>query len=85
MAADPTERVNAPVSRGELERRWTAIRAAMEAAGVDVLVTQCNNDHMGGYVRYLTDIPAVNGYPFSVVFPREGTISVVVTGHSRTT
>jgi Xaa-Pro aminopeptidase len=74
------ERVHTPVSDGELERRWAAIRAAMEERGIDVLVAQNTNDHMGGYVKYLTDVPAVNGYPLTVVFPREDAMSVVTHG-----
>jgi Xaa-Pro aminopeptidase len=77
---DMRERVHTPVSDGELERRWAAVRAAMEAAGIDVLVAQNTNDHMGGYVKWLTDVPAVNGYPLTVIFPREDAMSVVAHG-----
>ena len=35
----------------------------MEREKIDVLLMQNNNDHMGGYVRYFTDMPATNGYP----------------------
>jgi Xaa-Pro aminopeptidase len=41
---------------------------------------QNNNDHMGGYVRYFTDMPAVNGYPNTVVFPRDDDMTVVTQG-----
>ena len=68
--ADESERLNAPISTKELERRWTAIRKAMESQHIDVLVMQNNNDFMGGYVKYFTDLPATNGYALSVVFPR---------------
>ena len=67
-----SERLNTPISTAELERRWKAVRTAMEAAKIDVLLMQNNNDHMGGYVRWFTDIPATNGYPQTVVFPRDG-------------
>ncbi|MDB5572287.1 MAG: Xaa-Pro aminopeptidase [Hyphomicrobiales bacterium] len=70
------ERINTPISNGELERRWKLVRARMEAQGVDVLVMQNNNDFMGGYVKYFTDIPATNGYPFTVVFPRDDEMTV---------
>ena len=72
-------RVNAPVSDAELERRWTAVREAMTAEGIDVLVVQNNSGETGGYVRWLTDVPA-SYYPTSVVFPREGLMSVVAHG-----
>ena len=32
---------------------------------------QNNNDHMGGYTKYVTDAPATNGYPNTVIFPRD--------------
>jgi Xaa-Pro aminopeptidase len=41
---------------------------------------QNNNDHMGGYVKYFTDIPAGNGYPVTVVFPRDDLMTVVMQG-----
>lgn len=75
-----SERLNTPVSTAELERRWKAVRAAMAEAKIDVLLMQNNNDHMGGYVRYFTDMPATNGYPNTVVFPREDDMTVVCQG-----
>jgi Xaa-Pro aminopeptidase len=75
-----SERLNTPISTVELERRWAAVRAAMELRGIDVLVAQGNNDHMGGYVRWLCDLPATNGYPLTVVFPREDAMTVVMPG-----
>jgi len=74
------ERLNAPISTAELERRWAAVRASMKRAGIDVLVLQNNNDHMGGYVKYFTDLPATNGYPIGVVFPADDLMSVVCQG-----
>ena len=75
-----SERLNTPISTAELERRWKLVRAAMDAAKIDVLLMQNNNDHMGGYVRYFTDMPATNGYPNTVVFPRDDEMSVVCQG-----
>lgn len=60
--------IETPISTAELERRWAAARAAMADAGVDVLVMQATNDWLGGCVKWLTDIPATNGYPRSVAF-----------------
>lgn len=77
---DPTSRLNEPVSAAELQRRWTALRTAMEKAGVDVLLMQGNNDHMGGYVRYVIDQPSTNGYPVTVIFPRDDDMTVVRQG-----
>jgi Xaa-Pro aminopeptidase len=75
-----SERLNTPISTAELERRWQLVRTAMEAAKIDVLLMQNNNDHMGGYVRYFTDMPATNGYPNTVVFPRDDDMTVVCQG-----
>ena len=75
-----SERLNRPISSAELERRWAAVRAAMAAGKIDVLLLQNNNDHMGGYVKYFTDMPAANGYPVTVVFPRDDRMTVVGQG-----
>ncbi len=74
------ERINSPISSAELERRWRAVRAAMAERHIDVLLMQSNNDFMGGYVKYFTDIPATNGYPVTVVFPADDRMSVVGQG-----
>src|SRR5579863_4362262 len=75
-----SERVNHPIPDRELERRWALIRKAMEERGVDVLLAQANNDFMGGYVKYLTDLPATNGYWQTVIFPRDGPMTVIGQG-----
>jgi Xaa-Pro aminopeptidase len=77
---NPSERLNTPISTAELERRWSAVRKAMEAEKVDVLLMQNNNDHMGGYVKYFTDLPATNGYPNTVVFPRDDGMTLINQG-----
>jgi Xaa-Pro aminopeptidase len=78
--ADETERLNMPISTAELERRWKTVRKAMEAQGVDVLVMQNNNDFMGGYVKYFTDLPATNGYALTVLFPRDEDMTMIGQG-----
>ena len=75
-----SERLNTPISTAELERRWKLVREAMTREKIDVLLMQNNNDHMGGYVRWFTDIPATNGYPNTVVFPRDDEMTVVCQG-----
>ncbi len=75
-----SERLQTPISTTELERRWAAIRAAMERDKIDVLLMQNNNDYMGGYVKYFTDLPATNGYPLTVVFPRDDLMTMVSQG-----
>jgi Xaa-Pro aminopeptidase len=75
-----SDRLQTPISTAELERRWAAIRAAMERAKIDVLLMQNNNDYMGGYVKYFTDLPATNGYPITIVFPRDDLMTLVSQG-----
>src|SRR5277367_3151476 len=74
------ERLQTPISTAELERRWAAVRAAMERDKIDALLMQNNNDYMGGYVKYFTDLPATNGYPLTVVFPRDDLMTMVSQG-----
>jgi Xaa-Pro aminopeptidase len=74
------ERLNGPISTAELERRWAAVRAAMAEARVDALVMQANNDWMGGYVKWFTDVPATNGYPATVIFPADERMTVIGQG-----
>ena len=74
------DRVNAPIPTRELERRWLAVRSAMEQAGIDVLLTQANQDFMGGYVKWFTDLPATQGYTEIVVFPRDAGMTLIGQG-----
>ncbi len=78
--ADPSDRINTPIPTWELERRWSATRQAMADRRIDVLLMQNNNDFMGGYVKYFTDVPATNGYPVTVVFPRDDRMTVIGQG-----
>jgi Xaa-Pro aminopeptidase len=74
------QRVNTPISSQELERRWTAVRKAMAERKIDALLMQNNNDHMGGYVKYFSDVPAGNGYPLTVVFPKDEGMTLINQG-----
>ncbi len=58
-----------PISTRELERRWAAVREVMKRHKVDFLLIQNSEDYLGGYVKWFTDMPAVHGYPVSVIFP----------------
>lgn len=73
-------RVRFPVALEELERRWAAVRAAMDEAGLDVLVAHNHVQGLGGYVRWLCDLAAADGYPVTVLFPREGSMTVIAHG-----
>jgi Xaa-Pro aminopeptidase len=75
-----SERLLNPISDAELQRRWAATRREMAERGIDALVLQSNNDWLGGYVKWFTDIPAVNGYPRTVVFHAKDDMTVVDMG-----
>jgi Xaa-Pro aminopeptidase len=74
------ERLFNPVSDAELDRRWTAVRKAMSDHGVDALIVQSNNDWLGGHAKWLTDHPATNGYPKTVVFHADDWMTIVDMG-----
>jgi Xaa-Pro aminopeptidase len=63
-----TDALITQTSTAELERRWSLTRAAMNELGVQALVMQGRDDWLGGYVRWFTDIWAVNAYPRTVIF-----------------
>ena len=67
-------------SLAELERRWAAVRTIMRDAGLDALVMQGRDDWLGGYVRWFTDIWAVNGYPRTVIFYANRPMTIVEMG-----
>ncbi len=69
------------VSSQEIERRYSAVRAAMEEEGVDALLV-CGNQYSGfeGAVRYLSGFEIVHRYAYvlvplvgecDLIFPRE--------------
>ena len=65
------ERVIRPISDEELERRWKAVREVMKGKKVDFLLIENNNDYLGGYIKWFTDVPAFHAYPVSAIFPVE--------------
>lgn len=69
-----------PISMSELDRRWAITRTLMTAHGIDALVMQAREDWMGGYVRWFSDNPAMNGYPRTVVFYADAPMTVVEMG-----
>jgi Xaa-Pro aminopeptidase len=75
-----TERIPTRISDQELQRRWNATRAAMAARNIDALIAQSSNDWLGGAVKWLTDIPATNGYPRTAILHRTGGITMVEMG-----
>ena len=69
-----------PISKRELERRFKAVREAMEKEKLDCLIMQNNNQFLGGYTRYFTDIPAVNSYTMTVIFPLNTDMTIISHG-----
>jgi Xaa-Pro aminopeptidase len=72
--------VRKEISKQELQRRWKAVRKAMEKDKLDCLIMQNNNQHLGGYTRYFTDIPAHCGYTQTVIFPLNGDMTMISHG-----
>ena len=80
MTEEQREVLTLGVSDQELERRWQAARARMKDEKIDALVMQDSNEHLGGYVKWFTDISARNGYPMSVVFPVDDLMTTIISG-----
>jgi Xaa-Pro aminopeptidase len=68
------------ISTQELERRWKEARTRMKGEGIDFLVMQNDNEWLGGYVKWFTDIPARNGYPMTVIFPIDEEMTTITCG-----
>ena len=77
---DPKHRVPEPISTHELERRWREVREAMGYQHIDFLVMQNDNEWLGGYVKWFTDIPARNSYPMTVIFPMDDEMTTITVG-----
>lgn len=70
-------RIRKPISDAELNRRWEEVRALMKKNDLDIVFTQGNNMHLGGYVRWFTDIPAEFNFHMTVMFPKDGKMSLI--------
>jgi Xaa-Pro aminopeptidase len=80
MSSIAEARITTAISDAELQRRWSAVRAAMAAQNLDAIVVQDNNDWLGGGVKWLTDIPANNGYPRTVLFFADRPMTIIEMG-----
>jgi len=71
------------VSRQEIERRYAAVRAAMDSAGLDAIVV-CGSEYSGfeGAVTYMSGFQIVHRYAY-VLLPREGQPSIVFPAEAR--
>jgi Xaa-Pro aminopeptidase len=77
---DPKQILTESISTQELERRWKEIRQKMREEGIDFLMMQNDNEWLGGYVKWFTDIPARNGYPMTVIFPIDDEMTTITCG-----
>jgi Xaa-Pro dipeptidase len=71
------------VSRGEVERRYANVRAALERDGLDAALV-CGSEYSGfeGAVTYLSGFQIVHRYAY-VVLPREGDPAIVFPTEAR--
>jgi len=69
-----------PISTAELSRRFTLLRCEMDKKGIDCLIAQQSNQFLGGYVRYLTDIPQDNVGHRTVIFPLNAGMTLISHG-----
>lgn len=77
---DSKQILTTSISTKELERRWNAVREKMKEEKVDCLVMQNDNEWLGGYVKWFTDIPARNGYPLTLIFPADDEMTTITSG-----
>jgi len=77
---DPKQRLTTRISDTELERRWNAAREMMREHKIDYLIMRNDDEFLGGYVKWFTDLPARNGYPFTVIFPVDEEMTLISCG-----
>jgi Xaa-Pro aminopeptidase len=77
---DPKERLTTSISDVELERRWKAARELMRANKVDFLLMRQDEEYLGGYVRWFSDLSARHSYPFTVIFPADDEMTLIAVG-----
>ena len=77
---DPKEMITTSVSDAELERRWKAVREMMRANRIDFLLMRNDEEFLGGYVKWFTDIPARHSYPYTVIFPVNEEMTLISPG-----
>ena len=77
---DPKERLVTSISTTELERRWSAAREMMRDSKIDFLIMRNDEEFLGGYVKWFTDLPARHSYPYTVVFPVDDEMTLISCG-----
>ena len=76
------ERLMTSISTRELERRWQATREIMRDQKIDYLVIRNDEEFLGGYVKWFTDLPARHSYPYTVIFPVDDEMTLISCGPS---
>ena len=71
------DRIRRPISDVELKRRWSLIRNMLKEKDLDCMFAQNSNMALGGYVRWLTDVPAEHNLPMTVLFPVNDEMTLV--------
>jgi len=61
----------------ELKRRWSLVRNLLKEKDLGCLIVQNTNMHLGGYVRWLTDIPAEYNLPMTVIIPVDDEMTLI--------
>jgi Xaa-Pro aminopeptidase len=77
---DEREILTKSISDKELQRRWKEVRDRMVSEGIDFLIMQNDNEWLGGYVKWFTDVPARNAQPHTVIFPVDDEITTITHG-----
>ena len=77
---DPKERLLTPISDAELQRRWKNVREMMQKRKIDFLLMRNDEEFLGGYVKWFTDLPARHSYPFTVIFPVDEEMTTITCG-----
>lgn len=77
---DPKERLVTSISTTELERRWSATREMMRDRKIDFLIMRNDEEFLGGYVKWFTDLPARHSYPYTVIFPVDEEMTLISCG-----
>jgi Xaa-Pro aminopeptidase len=77
---DPQERLVTSISTPELERRWKAAREMMRDNKIDFLIMRNDEEFLGGYVKWFTDLPARHSYPYTVIFPADDEMTLISCG-----
>ncbi|MEY8338852.1 M24 family metallopeptidase [Lachnospiraceae bacterium 62-35] len=71
------DKIRKAISDRELERRWAEMKDLLARYDLDFAFTQGSNMHLGGYVRWFTDIPAEYNFHTTVLFPIDEEMTLI--------